>query len=69
MKITISKFPGESKTLRVGNGTKVAEAAQLAGFSLENNEIRVNEEPATAQTVLHDDDDILITKAMVSQKA
>lgn len=66
--VSITKFPGETKTLRLPEGATVADAAKAAQFSLEGQEIRVNEEAASASQRLQDDDDVLISKAMVSQR-
>jgi hypothetical protein len=65
--VSITKFPGETRMFKLQDGATVGDAATMAGVSLENQEIRVNEEMSTAGQELEDDDDILISKAVVSQ--
>ena len=67
IRVSITKFPGETRTFTLENGSTVADAARLAQISLDQQEIRVNEERVTASYKLADDDDILINKVIVSQ--
>ena len=66
--ITITKFPGETRNFKLQVGATVEDAAEMAGMSLVNQEIRVNGDIATSERELQDDDDIIISKVVVSQK-
>jgi hypothetical protein len=69
IRVSITKFPGETRTFTLEDGSTVADAARLAQISLDQQEIRVNEERVTASYELSDDDDVLINKVIVSQRS